>query len=129
LRNLRGLKRAADNEIPQLLHEDKLRKLGEARDVAQAREKAVLATTTLAEAVTNEQLDTMEPEEALRVLNEYEEHSRKMVKTERGRIQARIREAAKEKAKAKACAKGTAKEKAKAKAKAKGIRRGGFSNR
>jgi hypothetical protein len=114
LRHLRALKRAADNEIPELAHSEKLRKLGEARDVAHERQRAALETTVLAEAVVNEGLDALETGEATRVLREYEERMRAMLKDERKKLQAR----AKDEAKAKAAAKAAAKAKAKGKARA-----------
>jgi hypothetical protein len=115
LRLLRALKRTADNEIPELVHAEKLRKLGEARDVALDRHRVTLETTTLAEAVVNEGLDAMPAGEAARVLKEYEEHTRALIKDEKRKIQARAKEEARAaRAKGKASAKGKAKGKARA---------------
>jgi hypothetical protein len=102
VRVLRALKRCADNELPDLVHAERLRKLGEQRDVATARQQAAAEATVLAEAVTNEGLDSMDTVEAARVLREYEERMRAMIRDERKKLKDRIKTETRAKAAAKA---------------------------
>jgi hypothetical protein len=123
------VKTAAEQEMPELIHKEKVRRLSGTKDVAHARECAVLRTRALSESLTGVRLNDMETDEAVKALGEYEQGVHKMVKDEKALLQKRARAEARAtaafdveargKARAKAKAKGEAKAKAKGKAKAK----------
>jgi hypothetical protein len=80
-----------------------------------------LETTVLAEAVTNEGLASMETSEASRVLADFEDRMRTLIKEEKKKLKARAKEEAKAGTAARAAAKAKAKGKGKARAKSNGL--------
>jgi hypothetical protein len=121
VRLLRALKRAADNELPDLVHAERLRKLGEQRDVTAARRQSAMETTVLAEAVTNEGLASMGTHEASQALADFEVRMRTLIKDEKKKLKERVKQEAKAGTAARAAAKASAKGKGKTRSKSNGL--------
>jgi hypothetical protein len=113
LRQLRGLKRAADNEIPHLQENENMRKTSRLAEVRRGAEVAAVNAAALHQDIAEIDIDTLETDTALEKIAEWEASQKKVALDLRKRAKA----AAKAKGKAKATGKDKEQKKAAAKAK------------
>jgi hypothetical protein len=96
IRFIRSLKRAGDNELPELVHREKMRKTSEVSQVAHSGQKAAAAALTSVCEITKERLDLMEPEDALKKVKAYKEDLDNAMRNEIVRLRGLAQNKAKE---------------------------------